>query len=326
MSNNQDLDHARRVLEVESQCILAARDRLDERFSQAVDLVAKTITRGGKAIVTGVGKSGKIAAKVSATLSSTGTPSVFLHPTEGLHGDMGVVSARDVLIVFSYSGNSAEVLRLLPHLKVRGAAVISILGNLKSEIAAHSDVVLDGSVAREACPLNLAPTSSTAVALALGDALAMALSVRLDFKEEQFADNHPGGALGRRLTLRVSDLMRASEEMPWIEESAGAREVVESVTSKNLGAVLVRAAPRKLAGIITDGDIRRALGRGSAFFTLKARDIMTRDPVTIRSDERAIKALELMENRPSQINVLPVVNATGDCIGLVRVHDLIGTL
>ncbi len=322
----KDLEQARLVLEVEAQCILAARDRLGDSFPKAVELIVSTVKGGGKVIVTGVGKSGKIAAKVAATLASTGTPALFLHPTEGIHGDLGVVSDRDALLAFSYSGSSAEVLNLIPTLKKRGTKIISIVGNMKSTLAASSDATLDGSVSKEACPLNLAPTSSTTVALALGDALAMALSVRFEFKEENFAGNHPGGTLGKRLTLRVSDLMKSPEQMPWISETANVESVIDTITAKKLGAVLVRDATSKLSGIITDGDLRRALKNGNKFFAMKASEIMTRNPITIRSDEKAIKALEVMENRPSQIGVLPVVDSSGACIGLVRVHDLIGTL
>ena len=180
----KDLEQARLVLEVEAQCILAARDRLNENFTKAVELIVATVKGGGKVIVTGVGKSGKIAAKVAATMASTGTPALFLHPTEGIHGDLGVVSDRDALLAFSYSGSSAEVLQLIPTLKNRGTKIISIVGNMKSALATASDFTIDGSVSKEACPLNLAPTSSTTVALALGDALAMVLSVRFEFKEE----------------------------------------------------------------------------------------------------------------------------------------------
>ena len=322
----KDLEQARLVLEVEAQCILAARDRLNENFTKAVELIVATVKGGGKVIVTGVGKSGKIAAKVAATMASTGTPALFLHPTEGIHGDLGVVSDRDALLAFSYSGASAEVLQLIPTLKNRGTKIISIVGNMKSALATSSDFTIDGSVSKEACPLNLAPTSSTTVALALGDALAMALSVRFEFKEENFAGNHPGGALGKRLTLRVSDLMKSPEQMPWISENESVDKVIETITAKKLGAVLVRNAASKLSGIITDGDLRRALKNREKFFSMKASEIMTLNPITIRSDEKAFKALELMENRPSQIAVLPVVDASGNCIGLVRVHDLIGTL
>lgn len=322
-----DLGEAKRVLEVEAQCILAARDRLDERFEKAVQLIVDAVEHGGKVVVSGVGKSGKVAAKVAATLASTGTPAFFMHATEAQHGDLGIVAAKDVMLLFSYSGSSDEIVQLIPSLRKRGSKIISIVGNTKSALASGSDITIDGSVAKEACPLNLAPTSSTTVALALGDALAMVLSVRFDFKEENFLVNHPGGSLGRRLTLTVNDLMRKGDELPWLMETATINEVVELSSEKKLGAVLVHnSRAGKLSGIITDGDIRRALKHKERFFTLVARDVMTKNPVSITPIEKAIRALELMENRSSQISVLPVVDSTSECVGLVRLHDLIGRL
>ncbi|MBI3554700.1 MAG: KpsF/GutQ family sugar-phosphate isomerase [Deltaproteobacteria bacterium] len=320
------LDEAKRVLEVEAQCIMAARDKLDARFDQAVDLIVEAVKRGGRTIVTGVGKSGKIAAKVAATLSSMGTPALFLHASEASHGDLGIVSSNDVLLILSYSGSSEEVLRLLPSLRSRGTKIVSIVGNMKSALAMESNLALDGSVAQEACPLNLAPTSSTTVALALGDALSVALSRRFDYKEEQFASNHPGGALGRRLTLTVADLMKKGDELPWVASGASMDQVINIATEKKLGAVLVRDESGKWTGLITDGDIRRALKHKTKFFDFIASDIMTHKPVSVTPGEKAIRALELMENRSSQISVLPVTDPMGSCVGLVRLHDLIGRL
>ena len=324
--SESNLTEAKRVMEVEAQCILAARDRLDERFDRAVELVVTAVSRGGKVVVTGIGKSGKIAAKVAATLASTGTPALFLHATEASHGDLGIVTSKDVLLIFSYSGSSEEIIRLLPNLKARGTRLISIVGNMRSHLAVDCDVALDGSVAQEACPLNLAPTSSTTVALALGDAFSVVLSRKFDFKEESFAANHPGGALGRRLTLRVADLMKKGHELPWVAENASMDAVITISTEKKLGAVLVRDTAQKWSGLITDGDIRRALKHKERFFDLTAADVMTRKPVSVSPDEKAIRALELMENRSSQISILPVISADGTCVGLVRLHDLIGQL
>lgn len=322
------LTDAKKVLEIEAQCILKAKDKLDIRFIKAVEAIEKIIRSGGKVVVTGVGKSGKIASKIAATMTSTGTPAVFLHPTEGVHGDLGVVSSRDAFLVLSYSGNSEEVVRLLPSIKSRNVLCISIVGDLNSKIASHSDYVIDGSVAKEACPMNLAPTSSTAVALALGDALAMALSTQLGFKEEKFAENHPGGALGKRLSLKVSDLMKSNTNKIWVQNNTKASTVVEQITEQKLGVVLVRknTSSKKIEGIITDGDIRRGLLKGTKFFNLNAEQIMTKNPITISENEKAFQALEIMENRPSQINVLPVVNDKSECIGVVRIHDLIGSV
>jgi arabinose-5-phosphate isomerase len=326
MAQHDDLSQARRVLEVEAQCILAARDRLDDRFTRATELIATAVAQGGKTVVTGVGKSGKIAAKVAATFASMGTPALFLHASEASHGDLGMVSNKDVILFFSYSGTSDEVVKLLPPLKERGVPIVSIVGNIKSLLALESDVALDGSVAQEACPLNLAPTSSTTVALSLGDALAVALSLRFDYREETFAHNHPGGTLGRRLTVKISDLMKTGEELPWVDLDSSLDVVVAVVTDKKAGAALVRGArDGKLAGLITDGDIRRAaLKHKAALFTLKARDVMTANPVSVDPTDKAIRALELMENRTSQISVLPVVDSHGACVGLVRLHDLLG--
>lgn len=321
-----DLSQAKRVLEVEAQCILNARDRLDERFERAVVLMENAVKQGGKVVVSGVGKSGKIAAKVAATLSSLGTPALFLHPTEASHGDLGIVSNKDVMLVFSYSGTSDEVVRLLPSLHGKGTKIISVVGNMNSALAKKSDIVLDGSVEQEACPMNLAPTSSTTVALALGDALAIALSLHFDFKEEHFAINHPAGALGKRLTLTVRDLMKTGNALAWVDEATTMDLVVNVSTEKALGAALVYNEEKQFSGLITDGDIRRALKHKKRFFELKATEVMTRSPISINPEDKAIHALELMQNRPSQINVLPVIDERGQCVGLVRLHDLIGQL
>lgn len=323
-----DLLEARRVLEIEAQCILSTSKKLDEKFSTAVQLILDSIKDGGKVVVTGVGKSGKIGSKIAGTLSSVGAPSVFLHPTEGAHGDLGLIRNRDVVLAISYSGTAEEILLLLPSMRNLHVKIISIVGNLKSPLAQNSDLVLDGSVEQEACSLNLAPTSSTTVALALGDALAVSISRRLGLKEEEFAVNHPAGVLGRRLTLRVRDLMKQGGELPWVLSTATMDTVVSVATEKKCGAVLVKntASDSKWVGLITDGDLRRALKHRSRFFDLTAADIMTQDPVSIDADEKAICALSLMENRPSQINVLPVTDETSACVGLVRLHDLIGNL
>lgn len=327
---NPDVLEAKRVLELEAKNILAACDRLNKSFSEAITLFKQAILSGGKIVVLGVGKSGKIGSKTAATLSSIGAPAVFLHPTEAAHGDLGLVRKNDAVLAISYSGNAEEILLLLPSLRAIGVKIISIVGQTNSPLANESHVVLDGSVSQEACNLNLAPTCSTTVALALGDALAIVLSKHLGFKEELFALNHPAGILGRRLTLHVLDLMKKDNELPWVNTESTLEEVVNTATEKKLGAVLVceKPTPQKIAGLITDGDIRRALrqarGQGQRFFELRAKDIMTVNPVCIKSEEKAIRALELMENRSSQINVLPVLDPAGKCVGLVRLHDLIG--
>ncbi|MGE4233444.1 MAG: SIS domain-containing protein [Bacteriovoracia bacterium] len=328
-SQIDELVEAKKVLETEARCIIEAKDRLGPEFSKGIDLIDRSLKKGGKVIVLGLGKSGKIAAKIAATLSSTGTPAIFLHPTEGAHGDLGLVQSQDVVLALSYSGNSDEILRILPNLKSRSVPIICIVGNTKSVLARQSDVVIDGSVSQEACSLNLAPTSSTSVALSLGDAFAVVLSLRYGFKEEQFANHHPAGALGRRLTLKVRDLMKSEKDLPWVAEDASMEDLIEVSTQKRLGAAIVHpkgTVSHNWVGIVTDGDIRRALKHKDRFFSMKASEIMTVSPVTIHQDEKAIQALELMENRPNQISVLPVLDDQKNCVGLVRLHDLVGSL
>lgn len=322
---NQDLMEAKRVLRIESQCILAAVQKLTLDFSKAVQCIVDAVRKKGKVIILGVGKSGKIGAKISATLSSLGIPSIFLHPTEASHGDLGLVQNHDVLLILSYSGSTFEVLSLMPSLKKRKIKIISILGNLNSELAQVSDYVLDGSVSQEACPMNLAPTSSTTVALALGDALSSALSKRFQIQEENFAQNHPGGHLGRRLALKVQDLMQPRQTLTWVHENDSLEQVVSVLNENRLGAVLVRNSKKQWQGLITDGDIRRATSLWKQkFFLLKAKDIMTQNPIVVHAQEKALDALARMENRKNQINVLPVLNEKDQCIGLIRLHDLLG--
>ena len=323
--SQRELEFAREILDAEARAILAAKDRLGPEFVTALDLITTSVKSGGKVVVTGVGKSGKVASKVAATLTSTGTLAMFIHATEAVHGDLGVVTGRDVALLFSQSGSSDEVVRLVPSFKRLGMKIIAVVGNSKAPLAQSADVFISSQIEREADPHNLAPTSSTTVAIALGDAIALCLMKRWDFKPEQFAVFHPAGALGRRLTLKVSDLMKTNGQLGWVEEDSQAEDVVSVATQSHLGAVLVRHK-NKFTGIITDGDIRRALGRKNEFFNLKAADLMTRKPTSITPDSRAEDALKLMENRPSPISVLPVVNSAGECVGLIRLHDLIGQI
>ncbi|MEQ1644128.1 MAG: KpsF/GutQ family sugar-phosphate isomerase, partial [Pyrinomonadaceae bacterium] len=275
----------------------------------------------GKVIVTGVGKSGVIAQKIAQTLTSTGTISVFVHPSDALHGGLGVVASDDVVIALSNSGETEELLAILPTLKNRGVSIISIAGNLESTLANQADAVLDASVDNEACPLNLAPTASTTVALAIGDALAMALMEAKGLSSEDFAANHPAGRLGKRLTIRVADLMHPS---PNVAPSFGWLEVVKAISASSLGAVNVVDKDLNLVGIVTDGDLRRTIERTSPddFSTLTARSMMTPDPITASPEMLAFDALHLMEDRASQISVLPVVG-DGRCVGLLRLHDIV---
>ena len=319
-----------RVLRLESKAIETSLSRFESSPDQqrtitsAIELIMEQTQKGGKVLVLGLGKSGKIAAKISATLSSTGTPSLYVHPTEALHGDLGVVGSHDVVIAISYTGNTEEVVTLLPYFEKRGAPVIALTGNLNSKLASKSKWVLDCSVDEEACSHNLAPTSSTTLTLAIGDALAMALMQARGFTAQDFAKNHPGGSLGKRLQLQVRDLMHPIPTSPVIHPEGTMDEVLTLSTEKKLGAVLVCEGTR-LKGIITDGDIRRALRLREKFFDLTAEAIMTPSPITILDEALAYDALRLMEERESQISVLPVIDQHGNALGLLRIHDLVQT-
>jgi arabinose-5-phosphate isomerase len=316
----------RDVLLNEGQAVLDCAQRLEGEAARAIERALEkmeaALRQGGKIVVTGVGKSGKIAQKIAATFCSTGSLAVFLHPTEGLHGDLGLVTPRDIVFALSYTGNTEELIRLMPSLKTLKVPVIGLGGNPLSRLAQQCDVWIDASVAQEACPHNLAPTTSTTLALAMGDALAVALMRLRGFNAQAFAQNHPGGSLGNRLNLKVSDVMHKGSDVAVLPKTASMDEVVVATTGKRLGAVLIVDGPR-LLGIVTDGDLRRALQHRDRFFTFTAQEVMTKSPVTVREDELAKSALELMENRPHQISVLPVVDAVGHWKGLVRVHDLI---
>lgn len=318
------------VLRLEGSALLACAERVRDpekaaQLQKAVGLLRGALDAGGKIVVTGVGKSGKVGQKIAATLSSTGSLALFLHPTEGLHGDLGVVRKGDVVLALSYTGNTDELARLLPSLKGFGIPVIGIGGNPRSRIAEQCDAWLDGHVEQEACPHNLAPTASTTLALAIGDALAVILMKLRDFNADAFARNHPGGSLGNRLHLTVREVMHAGVQLPRLAPQAGMDEVVALSTQHKLGAVLICEGAR-LVGIITDGDLRRALAHREKFFSLRAQEVMTVRPIVASPEMMAKEALDLMENRASQISVLPVVDARGDALGLVRLHDLVRTL
>lgn len=319
--------NAVRVLALEAQAILECAERLRhgdsaQAFTKALLLFQKALDAGGKIIVTGVGKSGKVGQKIAATLSSTGNLAVFIHPTEGLHGDIGMVQPQDAVLALSYTGNTEEIVQLIPSFKIRKIPVIGLGGNPLSKLAKQSDAWIDALVSMEACPHNLAPTSSTTLSLALGDAIAVSLMQLRGFDAQEFAKNHPGGSLGRKLTLKVRDLMHQHESVPVLGPHATMDEVVVAATEKKLGAVLIVDGPQ-LLGIITDGDIRRSLQYREKFFAFRAEQVMTCNPITVHLDAMAHEALALMENRPSQISVLPVIDEGGQWQGLVRLHDLI---
>ena len=307
------------LLNLEADAIKRAANRLDKKsVERAVEILACC---DSKVIVIGIGKSGVIAQKIAQTLTSTGTIAVFVHPSDALHGSLGVIAAGDVVIALSNSGETDEILSLLPTIKSRDISIISIVGNLDSTLARQSDVVLDASVDQEACPLNLAPTASTTVALVIGDALAMTLMQAKGLTAEDFAANHPAGRLGKRLTLKVKNLMHDS---PNLAPDATWLEVVKSLSQHSLGAVNVTDADDNLIGIITDGDLRRTIEKTSPenFINLNAEQMMTRNPTVAAPEMLAYDALQLMENRPRQISVLPVVESE-KCVGLIRLHDIV---
>jgi arabinose-5-phosphate isomerase len=311
-----------KLLEQEADAITKVAHRLQsERVERAVELLANCL---GKVVLIGVGKSGIIAQKIAATLTSTGTSAVFLHPSDALHGDIGIVSGGDVAVILSNSGETDELIAMLPYLKCRQIPIIAIVGRLRSTLAYNADVIMDATIDREACPFNLVPTSSTTVALAIGDALAIALMQVKGLTPEDFAFNHPAGRLGKRLTLRVRDLMHSGTNNPVVSPEAAWIEVVSAISQGGLGAVNVVDDLGQLVGIITDGDLRRSLQKieFQDVKTLNASAIATSNPVAIAPDILAYHALEVMENRPSQISILPVVEGQ-QCIGLIRLHDIV---
>ena len=311
------------LLRLEADAIAQTATRLNpDQVDRVMSLLAGC---KGKVVIAGVGKSGIIAQKIAATMTSTGTAALYLHPSDALHGGLGIVNTDDVVIVLSNSGETDEIVAMLPYLKHRKVPIIALVGNLKSTVASRADAVLDASVDQEACPLNLAPTTSTTVTLALGDALAMALMKMKGLTLNDFASNHPAGRLGKRLTLTVADLMHSGDANPTIEAGSPWVAVVQGISNGGLGAVNVVDSSGRLAGIITDGDLRRAIQNAdhASLEDLKCEQIMTRDPVVVSVDTLAYDALRLMEDRPSQISVLPVINGERVCVGLIRLHDIV---
>jgi len=311
---------AQAVLKAEAQALRAAAARLDENLPRAVELV---LAHKGKIVVSGIGKSGHVGQKIAATLASTGTPAVFLHAAEAVHGDLGIYTPGDPSILISKSGSTAELLRLIPVLRQFRSPLIAILGNLQAPIAKLADVILDARVEKEADPLNLAPTCSTTVALGLGDALAVALMMARRFTDRDFARYHPAGQLGRTLWLKVTDVMHKNEAVAWVKPETPLRQVIIAMSQRPLGAACVVNEEFRLLGIITDGDVRRVLLTHEDIRHLQAADCMTRRPATISPEAGLREATRLMEDRPSQISVLPVVDSrTQRCLGLIRIHDI----
>ena len=313
-------EQARRCLGIEARAIESLISRIDGEFDQAIEMI---LSCKGRVVVTGIGKSGLIGRKVAATLASTGTPSFFLHPSEGLHGDVGMVTGEDIVLAISNSGDTAELIGLLPALTRIGARIIAMCGCRKGALVHNADLFLNVGVEQEACPLGLTPTASTTAALAMGDAIAMALLSARKFSAEDFAVFHPGGALGQKL-LTVADHMHKEEDNPVIQAGKSVREALFVITSKGLGATSVITEEGTLLGLITDGDIRRGFEKGNEFLDQKVEDFMTHDPRTIMPEELAAKALHIMEShRPRPVTVLPVVDTDQHSIGMLHITDLL---
>jgi len=315
--SSKALDLARQVLRIEADAVSALAERIDGAFIAALTLI---LNCRGRVIVSGIGKSGHVGRKIASTLASTGTPAYFVHPAEAIHGDLGMITRDDVLIALSNSGESAELLTIVPIVKRQGAKLIAMTGNPRSALAGEADAHLDAGVAQEACPLNLAPTASTTAALALGDALAVALLDARGFGAEDFARSHPGGALGRRLLTHVRDVMRAGDAVPAVAPEARVADAILEISRGGIGMTAVVTPERRVLGIFTDGDLRRAFANDLDLRTLTVADIMGRKPRSIGPDKLAVEAVEMMEHY--KINQLPVVDDDGALIGALNMHDL----
>ncbi|HEY0321930.1 MAG TPA: KpsF/GutQ family sugar-phosphate isomerase [Pyrinomonadaceae bacterium] len=323
MTDNNYFSLVTNLLRLESEAIAQTARRIaPAEVERAIEILAAC---RGKVVLLGVGKSGIIAQKIAATMTSTGTAAIYLHPSDALHGGLGIVSSDDCILALSNSGETDEVISMLPHLVNRRVPIIAMVGNLHSTLARRADVVLDASVDQEACPLNMAPTTSTTVALAIGDALAVVLMQVKGLTTDDFAQNHPAGRLGKRLTLKVADLMHSGDDNPTIGTKAPWLEVIAAISRGGLGAVNVVDEAGHLLGIITDGDLRRTIQKikHAELEMLTSNMMMTRDPVVARPELLAYDALRLMEDRPRQISVLPVVTDERLCVGLIRVHDIV---
>ncbi|MEN2985280.1 MAG: KpsF/GutQ family sugar-phosphate isomerase [Thermodesulfovibrionaceae bacterium] len=313
------IEVAKRVLSIEAQSIAALEERIDENFVKAVEIIHNC---KGRVVVTGIGKSGLIGRKIAATLASTGTPSFFMHPAEASHGDLGMVTENDVILAISNSGETEEIIKLIPILKYFNVKIIALTGNKKSTLAKQADVVLDVSVKEEACPFGFIPTASTTATVAMGDALAVALIMRNGFKKEDFAVLHPGGSLGKRMLIKVKDLMHVGDELPIAYPDTSMIEAILEITSKRLGAVVIIDKDFSILGIITDGDVRRGVQRwGKEFFELKASQVMTSNPKLIEENELAAVALSVM--RKYSITSLVVPDEKGKLKGIIHIHDIL---
>jgi arabinose-5-phosphate isomerase len=316
-ASGSGLELARRVLEIEADAVRALIERVDQRFQNAIELIHG---RRGRVIVSGMGKSGHIARKIASTLASTGTPAYFVHPAEASHGDLGMVEAGDVFIAISYSGASEELLQIVPLVKRRGAKLIAITGKPDSALAREADVHLDAAVAQEACPHNLAPTASTTAALALGDALAVALLDKRGFSADDFARSHPRGQLPRQALVHVADVMRRGADVARVQSGASAMQAVSEMTRGRIGMTAVVDAAERVRGIFTDGDLRRALEKGADLKAARVDELMSAGPRTIRPEALAVEAVQIMEKH--KVNQLLVVDEGGALIGALNMHDL----
>ncbi len=313
------LDIARKVLMIEADAVLALTQKLDSGFEKAVDII---FASKGRIVITGMGKSGLVGKKIAATLSSTGTPSFFMHPAEASHGDLGMVTAEDVIIAISNSGETDELIALIPFLKRFNVTLISLTGNPASTLARASDVNLDISVREEACTLGIVPTASTTATLAMGDAIAVALLTKKGFREEDFAFFHPRGSLGKKLFVRVKDLMHSGDSLPLTSPDASLTDAVMEISSKRLGTTVIVDTDRKILGVITDGDVRRGIGKwGKAFFDMHAHDVMTKNPKMVSEQELAAKVLGIMEKH--SITSLLVADDVNSIVGVIHLHDIL---
>ncbi|MFA6571463.1 MAG: KpsF/GutQ family sugar-phosphate isomerase [Bacteroidota bacterium] len=319
MKKQNSVNQAKIVLKQASLALNKASENLNEDFTKAIDLLCAS----DNIFVSGIGKSGLVARKIASTMASYGLLAVYLHPVEALHGDIGIIGGNDAVILLSKSGSTEEIIKIVPFLKSRNTKIISIIGNLDSFLAYNSDAVIDASVDRESCPFNIAPTTSTTVAMGLGDALAVCCAIRKNVEREDFVKNHPLGQIGRNLTLQVKDVMHKNKSVPVVFSGASFREALIEITNKQLGCVVVLNKNRILKGIITDGDVRRIFQKYDNTREIKVDDIMSKNPATVMPDVFLGEALSLMETRESQISVLPVIDGNKKCIGIIRVHDIV---
>ncbi|MEW6740530.1 MAG: KpsF/GutQ family sugar-phosphate isomerase [Nitrospirota bacterium] len=313
------LDIAKKVLKIEADAVSALIEKLNSDFEKAVEII---FSSRGRVVVTGMGKSGLVGKKIAATLASTGTPAFFLHPAEASHGDLGMVTANDVIVAISNSGETEELVGLIPFLKRFNVSLISMTGNPDSTLSKAAEVTLDISVKEEACPMGVVPTASTTATLAMGDALAVALLIKRGFKEEDFAFFHPGGSLGKKLFIKVKDLMHTGDALPFVSPDMPMIKATVEISSKRLGVTIVAGSDKRILGIITDGDLRRGIEKwGKAFFDMNAGEVMTKNPKTISEDELALKALSIMEKHSITSIVVPDDN--GKAVGIIHLHDIL---